>query len=242
MACPTGKVLDEISHKCEENSECPYGQYSEFGKCYNRCPLATVYYEGLCYEYCLDGFVANSFGGCIKIKETCAYPFFDNNNDCIRQCPSNTYVASGRKCEKCSDKCLTCSDFSICLSCPNGLHLKNGVCIEKTPSPGFCSNGLFLHEEDCVTSCPTGTVGYSGACQAICKNQMYFYENQCYTHCPTTFHTSYACFNNCPEGYYSDGFVCYKSQSQVDHNCAFGYYFNSTNNRCQGCKEPCLTC
>lgn len=67
-----------------------------------------------------------------------------NNSVCqlnsSNQCndASHKYMDSFSKlCYQCQDKCLTCSSYSVCISCPNGSYLYQNDCLEICPVTFF---------------------------------------------------------------------------------------------------------
>eukprot|EP00039_Didymoeca_costata_P004784 m.76051 g.76051 ORF g.76051 m.76051 type:complete len:2013 (-) comp12541_c0_seq1:112-6150(-) len=59
---------------------------------------------------------------------------------CASQCPDGQYMENGMKCKSCHDSCgKSCSGpgSNECLSCPHGLVLADGICLESCPSEEF---------------------------------------------------------------------------------------------------------
>lgn len=99
---------------------------------------------------------------------------------------------SQHSCVKCPPNCLTCFALLNCTS---------------------CLSGLFLHEGECIESCPTFPVRY--------------YANV----------LSSACVWECPTPYFG-----FNGTGRCELNCPERYYNDITDNSCKSCPTGCRKC
>lgn len=88
--------------------------------------------------------------------DRCAPGYYRNlaNNQCVAQCPSNTFVTNTTDCSPCSTECLTCNATNSCTSCPNGYYRLNNRCVNVCPAGYAAFNG------SCQV-CPVGCISCS---------------------------------------------------------------------------------
>eukprot|EP00054_Salpingoeca_dolichothecata_P028325 m.214394 g.214394 ORF g.214394 m.214394 type:complete len:6684 (-) comp26186_c0_seq6:25-20076(-) len=194
---PCGGEAGKTNRQCEScTSRCGQGQYlvGECGgtsnptcqKCATECD-AGFYLSGTC-------------GGrqtttCKECHEDCATCFGGGNDQC-RSCPADTYLLGTRcvtdcgnnhyeqdadpqvtgdssTCEPCHVNCNNCDGAGpgSCTSCPTGLFLQDGFCVEVCTDSVEFANSATRACEACRT-CPSGqykTGGCDGVADTTCK-------------------------------------------------------------------------
>lgn len=131
---------------------------------------------------------------------------------CLSSCLSS-YYENNSVCQACSLICLTCSNFTACLTCNTSSSLNiyypdNLACI----SASSCLSGYYIDSTfgaltctKCVSPCLS------------CTNSTY-----CLT-CFSGLNYKGSCKSNCPTGYYAD-------------------ISNPTDSKCSACSSVCFSC
>lgn len=136
LSCQTGENL--LENTCI-NTDCPAGYFCEKFVCL-KCDATCKTCSGLSSSECLSCELPRYYFG-NTCYLTCPSYFYGENstNSCSEKCPNDTYAdATTKVCTKCSLSCLTCSGYleNQCASCPTGIFLEEGKCVEKC-SPGY---------------------------------------------------------------------------------------------------------
>ncbi|GJD10720.1 hypothetical protein Gasu2_48960 [Galdieria sulphuraria] len=184
---PQYPAIDASSRKCL--ATCPQDKLvylvDNIYVCVDSCPPGYNYIHGQqCLQTCppytwIDTSTMTCLSGCpshlpyrmnrVCMKE-CPYPLlydgnycrnaclpnqFQNGRNCTSQCPSDT-VYNGRICQgSCHEK------LTEVVGTVGGQHAR--ICVQN------CSSSKpLLFGTECVSSCPTGTVQYNGACLYGC--------------------------------------------------------------------------
>jgi len=164
-------VLHGDPHDCKE--KCPSNHFLEGKYCIpckdrcqtcesaeecDKCVTPYVLFENNCYVECRPNYV-NIAGKCEKCNhphcqicntdkecEQCTSPKYLKDLLCVDKCGDGYYQEDG-KCHKCKDNCKKCSGPDDCQK---------------------CNGNLVLYDNECVETCPAGTVNLNNA--GICKN------------------------------------------------------------------------
>lgn len=151
VQCPNNTILNLQKYSCFDS--CPNGKFKYQQFCYDQCPLQAPYYvKGECVDFC-DGYLKGS-----KCLEHCPH-FYDNNFNCIKECPKNSYP-HGKFCKT---------------DCPQSLPFTalfpsiNNRCVEK------CNNyELATENYKCILSSQCSGVIYDDTwCFQACPSQTY---------------------------------------------------------------------
>lgn len=144
------------THVC--SSSCGVGQFANYNayRC-DACPEACVTCNSLtnCLSCITDSVSFNNFcyGYCNRINTTQMY-FSKDNITCTAVCPNGTY-ASVVYCKLCDPSCANCiSSATNCTTCASGLYVLNNVCLTSCPSgykPDSSRSCVF-----CDTTCGEG--------------------------------------------------------------------------------------
>ncbi|KAG9486783.1 hypothetical protein GDO78_006922 [Eleutherodactylus coqui] len=165
-----------------------------------------------------------------------------HEEDCIPSCPKGTFSnTKDRRCEKCTEDCVMCTDINECLKCTHG-YLHDGRCYKKCPDGFFGQGqGCTVCDEDCRTcektagyclSCHTPKVLQQATCMSTCPVKFTDINGIC-KHCPADclscvnedtctaclpyyFLHEDKCLRSCPEGYYGEDANCVP----CDRKCA----------------------
>ncbi|KAL4465990.1 hypothetical protein ABPG74_004227 [Tetrahymena malaccensis] len=136
---------------------------------------------------------------------TCPLNFYLFNQNCLQDCPSQTYKNSNTlKCESCLTNCKTCIDGTSCQLCQPNFYLS-------------------ADKQSCQLTCPQGYQQNSNSfscvpCQDSNCQQCQQSTDQC-TKCGNNYNLQGTkCQQSCDPTYYSDSFVC-KLCSQKYTNC-----------------------
>lgn len=166
-----------------------YNDNLTYPKCMMICPIGTLAVNSSrsCVACATGCATCNST---ITICLTCSTTYGMINSTCYSPCPSS-YFLSGSACNKCSPYCLECSSDNItCSSCVISGSFKS-----------------YLHNSNCVVSCPTGTYPFDNTtlgpttcipCNSSCvdcsgspnncsscSNNYFLFGNDCLSTCPT---------------------------------------------------------
>lgn len=181
MQCPNNTIFNSIKSACFDS--CPHGKLKYQQLCYDQCPLQAPYdVKGECMEFC-DGYLKGSKcleqclnGEVFKRKcllkcpkeasfldnntcvSFCLY-FYDNNFNCIKECPKNTYP-HGKFCN---------TDCPQSLPFTKSFPTINNRCVEK------CDNyELATENYKCILSSQCSGVIYDDTwCFQTCPSQTY---------------------------------------------------------------------
>ena len=91
-------------------------------------------------------------------------------------------------CSNCSTNCLTCTDYSFCLSCPQDKVLINKKC--------ECLSFQFLTSDNICTNCDSSCL--------TCFDSFFYSCSSCFS----SYLLNNVCLNICPIGYYSADNYC----------------------------------
>ncbi|XP_073526785.1 proprotein convertase subtilisin/kexin type 5 isoform X1 [Phyllobates terribilis] len=204
---------------CTEN-ECIY------------CEEGFYLTDGACVSDCGLGFYSDDVDrecdACYRTCDTCTGPDYDECTTCKpklqfqsgkcvnpsgqkeERLPGTYWNEYNKQYEPCDDTCQTCNTSSI--TCTS------------------CRSGTFLHEEDCIPSCPTGT--FSNARDKRCEKctedcEMCTENNECLM-CARDYLHNGRCYKKCPEGFFGQGQGC----TECDEDCR----------TCEKTTDYCLSC
>lgn len=202
-ACPYGTYANSTTNVCE-SCVSPCTACSSISYCL-ACIIGQNLYNGNCILNCPQGYYSQSqiCAACISPCATCTIsgiacdtclsnlnpPLYLINQKCVlaENCPSGTYSNStDSKCSNCVSPCLTCSNFSFCLSCIVGSNLYNGSCINSCPPGYYILNQICsLCLSPCLSCVNLATNCLS--CVTGLNPMVYFINNQCVigTLCPS---------------------------------------------------------
>ena len=80
------------------NKNCQYGEYFSTSDklCKRICPVGTSFQDSVCITECLQGFVDNTFGGCIQQGSVsgCSFPYFYQQGSCVSTCVAGSFPNS----------------------------------------------------------------------------------------------------------------------------------------------------
>ncbi|TFK28573.1 hypothetical protein FA15DRAFT_43794 [Coprinopsis marcescibilis] len=167
---------------------------------------------------------------------------------------------NSRQCESCGAKCMRCRfDQFEASSVPQDVK-----CTE-------CIAGFFVHNGQCVETCPTGTLAASGNCVACdsscascagaadfcltCNNNQFASSGSCVSSCPSgTFQSSSgSCLTcnadcaSCSGGEFNQCTACPSNRpvlldGRCLPRCAKNQFYDQTSSRCLTCDTSCSSC
>lgn len=172
------------------------------------------------------------------------------NNSCVSSCPSG-FFQNSTICYACVSPCLTCTSATLCLSCIIDYYNNNFTCVNASSCPSgtfpnatahncdYCSNNcttcsmissnctscsspLFLYNDSCVSSCPTGMFQNGTLCQTCVSPCLTCTSATVCLSCSTNFYTNFTCV--------------------IASLCPSGTFGNTTSLRCDACSNNCTTC
>ena len=259
-SCPAGTLT--IGSSCADCHEscvgctrspvecvrCANGYYRLKEKCVASCPEGTFLEAstGFCRQ-CDSGCKACSGpGNCLVCEDGTENP----TNQCGNTCGANCLICEDDVCRKCAEGTIS-TGGSCSTYCPSGSRPVNGICV--------CSSG-FLHNNNCVASCPEGYLGLDGECKACsspcatcsgtvdkcvtCQNGFTIEQatGKCVTSQPCPYGRYRSMFGDCRHicavGTYYNDFACF------DGGCPIGYVVDEENRACikqtidTGCTIP----
>ena len=161
--------------------------------------------------------------------DKCKSKFFLFNNGCVHKCPKATYLDKTKtKCLPCSSPCNDCLNEKLCLVCPKGFYLQNGVCLTKCDYGYQNDNGIC---KPCKTKkckicsntdlCDKCESGYFKLTKTI--NKSVSVTTECVKLCPTGYSPingeCWQCTNRCIECTKQECFNCEKGLFKQDGRC-----------------------
>lgn len=183
--------------------------------------------DNLCLDECGEEYFNNS-GICERCTSPCqtcenngtdckscvaTYSFYSATGKCLLECPSSTYSDGSGNCVDCHSNCFNCSGTALtCTACSGSNYLHDSECISSCPHSYYESGNECLA---CDVSCD-GCLTADDECEA-CANGYYEVIN-------TT-----TCLNSCPDGSVSNDLT---GQCTCSSECA----------TCSGTLSNCLTC
>ncbi|XP_071449576.1 furin-like protease 2 isoform X2 [Hetaerina americana] len=241
---------------CNGSSEtqcvsCRPGRFALSGTCLNTCPEG--YYADKKRRECLEcRHGCTTCDGPTCLTCTTGWILDSRRGRCMppgsNQCDSAEYHDGGGGCRPCHSTCESCwgPTEDSCLACPSPLFLHQGQCLSTCPE-----KGVFPERGTC-TPCPHTCV----SCSSL---------HNC-TQCVEGLHLqSGECRSTCADGYYSDRGVCAKcylscmtcsgprrdqcvacpegwqlAAGECHPECPEGYYKGEYG--CQKCHHYCRTC
>ena len=132
-SCRKGRSsTDNKPCKCEAPSRCFSCAWGEAGHACTKCKAGTYLHNGECVESCPSELTHNGLG---SYGRTC----------------ENAYICTAYKNEVTGARCK-CPNHKDCHSCTYsaGNAPRTATCIK-------CKRGMFLYDDACLKSCPTGT-------------------------------------------------------------------------------------
>jgi len=217
------KTCAPCSSDCEECK----GEATFCTKCKNNKLLKRA--EGICISTCEPDAYSkpgvDGIGGiCFTCEDNMVYD--TTTKKCISFCPGG-YYESNKECYPCNSTCASCNNFNTCISCVEGYFLYKGKCYtEHCPHGSFnsiknlcedcdilcstcrnnkyscidCSYNAFVSNDQCVSSCPIGTISIGDKCEPCssscyecneridictkCHSRNYLFQNECLNICP----------------------------------------------------------
>lgn len=134
-----------------------------------------------------------SYGVCSSCVNGTVY----QQGNCVAACSNGFYLDStAKKCLKCQENCISCSDLNTCLLCADTLNfiIVGGSCIPKCKKYNNCS----------TTNCDPSCSQCYGTLSTQCTS--------CIT--STNFLQNWSCVSNCSTNYFSlNGNQCVKCLS-----------------------------
>ncbi|EWS73247.1 B-box zinc finger protein (macronuclear) [Tetrahymena thermophila SB210] len=238
--------------------QCRTGYFLYNGQCYQNCPPNTIktinqtecvdislctYSKNLSSIFisqyncgnCEKGYY-DSNQSCTMISTLCitcslCAGYVIDNNQCILQCPKQTYT-NGGVCKTCDDpNCLICSKNS-CSKCNVGNYLQDGACQSCIQNCSVCSNGnecdtcsdgYYLVEDSkvCTQKCPLGYfLDKIGLKCLKCSQQ----------NCDKCIDKSQTSCQQC------------NKNSILELNQCVGICTSDSQSKCFNCDESCSTC
>lgn len=244
--CISCTVVASRCTSCDSNSSFPYLWNNN---CNARCDVG--WYDPNNTKYCAQcdakcKTCEEKADKCMTCDNSGSYEYLYANN-CIHQCPGNTYTSSDFRCINCDSTCITCQGTSsYCTSCSELKKLYKGSCLDLCPVGTIEQSGLCT---DCISSCKECMTSAS-LCTA-CPDSLVLYNSSCLSSCPkeTTVTSNGQCIpcsnlcascagsiSQCTSCY--DGFFLY-NESCVSV-CPSGY--GRINKFCTKCTGECLEC
>ena len=249
-SCRDGTYFD---HRTLECRVCHVTCAKCSGKGSDHCTACDETYsltdKGTCVDVrqlrsCDSGHYFNiSSSSCIRCPATCANCSDDakcsscvddyyllSDGTCVESCPEHTVTDNQtRVCldTACHQSCLACfgTKDSQCISCPQGMLLFEGSCIDKCPNTTFKTETSCKH---CHTSCAECVGPDMDECLS-CPLGTYLQTNRCVEVCPVgSFGDSNGVCHVCP----SNCANC--SVANICTMCSDGYYLLTTNASCVG--------
>lgn len=175
---------------------------------------------------------------------------------CIPRCPDGTYPAANGVCTECDPSCLTCSaaGANSCTSCRAPNNLTNGQCTFNCSAGQYkdialnkcvdrCSNGTFLFENQCITTCPNDYYFTGDGCNR-CYTAKAIAGNECLVKCPpqTYSDSNYnclACDSSCETCTAGDAKSCLTCASGFSYqgglctfSCSKGQFYDTVAKKC----------
>jgi proprotein convertase subtilisin/kexin type 5 len=239
--------------------ECPQGSYLDqtdtTGVCRTCAAPCYTCSNSLSCLSCVGGYILNG----TACQELCGEGFYLD----ILQVDYNSEVDNQNfsmygQCQPCSVNCQTCLNSSNnCLSCPTGLLLVSGTCVETCPPATITQNGVCLNcpplclqcsstsscqvcvssavlsNVTCFTSCPQGS--YRALVTNVTISSATYNCTPCSSNCLTCEGDSqYSCLS-CSQGYYFINGMCLVS-------CPSGTFPNNATGTCSYCPATCSQC
>ncbi|XP_056379292.1 proprotein convertase subtilisin/kexin type 5 isoform X1 [Hyla sarda] len=196
------------------------------------CKKGFYLKDGVCVTDCGLGFYADDVDrecdSCFRTCDVCTGPAYDECTTCkpnfqfqngkcvsssghyIRGPPGSYWNEYEKAYQPCDDTCLTCNTSSI--TCTS------------------CRSGKYLHEEDCISSCPKGTFNNikDRRCEKCTEDcEMCTENNECLK-CTHDYLHDGRCYKKCPEGFFGQGQGC----TECDEDCR----------SCDRSADYCLSC
>ena len=173
---------------------CRSGEYLFNSTCYSTCPDGFYFSSNTCAtcpSVCLS---CSSGSSCLS----CVSSLHFLSGQCLSACPSS-YVAIANaslhsNCLSCPSNCLVCTSTVSCSVCKATHYLSGGSCVSSCSSPLLpnylntcsicaclscsgrsfnctsCGAGLSLHNNQCLSACPTGYYSSGGVCLSCMNN------------------------------------------------------------------------
>lgn len=181
IQCPNNTILNLQKYACFDS--CPNGKIKYQQLCYDQCPLQAPYYvKGECVEFC-DGYLKGSKclehcpHGDVVFEKKCLLKcpreasfldknmcvsfcphFYDNNFNCIKECPKNTFPHG----KHCTTDCPQYLPFT------NVFYNGNRECVERCDTyelatenyeciSSYTCSGVIYDDTWCFQTCPSHT-------------------------------------------------------------------------------------
>ncbi|XP_048739815.2 proprotein convertase subtilisin/kexin type 5-like [Ostrea edulis] len=196
------------------------------GTCSRSCPVSLPMVDEQVHK---GHIVSVCVHGCPKDK-------FIFGNHCVSSCPQNKRFPMNNRCMSCQDigkyddgsKCVdVCPElhqnFHCVYSCPD-LKVYKNTCVRDCPTSApfttdrnyitycvtHCSEGLYIYNDRCVSSCPYGSnVLSNNTCVQKCPRNAPFTQKlggvtlECLKRCKQNhYQHGFTCLERCPDGYY----------------------------------------
>jgi len=229
--------LKSHDRKSATNTQCPAGQFSHEGNCYEDCPAGFVAKGNVCEHVCPVGFEDN--GG------TCLKKITEGANVTNPSCSSEEYMHEG----KCYPKCKPgyFAEGAVCKQGPCPVNTKDAgpTCTKSSSGRGVgtlptCKPGQYQSGALCYPSCRAGYKGVGPVCWKdpcppgtkddgiSCTKESYgrgagrvptscdgtLDAGLCYPNCRAGYNgVGPVCWGNCPGGFNDMGVSCTKPGS-----------------------------
>ncbi|CDQ94813.1 unnamed protein product [Oncorhynchus mykiss] len=123
-----------------------------------------------------------------------------HHGKCISHCPEQHYIDDHGRCRACHSSCWSCSGPSVsqCTLCSQGLSLHQGQCLES------CGDGLYHQDQTCHICHPScrGCLGpLASDCLRCLKPQEALLPQNSHTH---RARPHGVCVDRCPARFYLD--------------------------------------
>ncbi|KAG2355406.1 hypothetical protein BDR07DRAFT_1474106 [Suillus spraguei] len=167
-------------------------------------------------------------------------------------CSGSNMIANNDKheCDTCGPKCTTCqiSNFNVastvnqaqCTGCLPGFVLSQEQCVTSCPSGTFLSPQDNLTCPACSSSC-SSCAGSATTC-LTCANNLLASNGQCVSSCPSnTFSSSGSCVS-CHADCATCSALPVLTSGRCLATCSQNQYFDTTSSTCQSCDSSCASC
>lgn len=252
-----GKCLDcsigcKSCSSIDNCSECINSDFSVLdNKCVSECPDGMTKVGNYCQK-CIDSLCKKCNVNAPEKCNECQSGFL-LNYICNSQCPNGYYPNNQSKsCDLCYDRCKTCSEKGLCLTCKDNFYYNKGICETN------CSKGTVEINKICEEC----NINYCEACASSssskgfdctdCDDSHYLYQGKCIDKCPDGYYSStdnicMKCINNCETCESSS--ICISCQNNYffynktcTNLCPDGYYSDISSKTCLKCDVSCQSC
>lgn len=213
----------EYRYKSQCIASCPASTYVIGKECFDcnaSCKTCTGSAASDCLTCADTSLYLNTETKLCVSACTSGYLVYEAKKQCVRTCPSGTFVSSST-CLPCNSNCLTCaSAATTCTNCVSNLYLSEGKCLTFCPSRTYVDGNIC---KNCHFTCITCRGTTETDCIVCSASTPYYHQ------------TLKKCYSECPTGSYTLGDSCYS-------DCPIGKYGNANTEKCEDCSDNCLTC